>query len=471
MGNAKTKELLKLTLVEGFGPVTIKKILRICPDLSLLFSLPKRDLEQFFPLPPFVLKKIEEQKKSTQLQETWEKEIFLLEQHQVQLVSIFDLSYPSLLKQIYDPPPILYIQGQLEGFFGPFLSMVGTRNATHYGVQQTRKCVEQLAVLLPKVNIVSGLALGIDSIAHQTALDHGLKTTAVLANGLKSIYPLQNRNLAEKILEQGGVLISEQRMEMEPKKQFFPLRNRIISGLSQCLLVMEAGVKSGSLITARHAFEQNREVFVLPGLLDSESYAGNFQLLEKEKASVFTSVGRFLEIFNPMDPFFVKPKEEKKLEEKQSEPHLFSFFENLEEEDEKEKQELQKKMQASSFSMEQKDLSENLFGKNGLDQQEKKAKAAQMENFSTLEKMKIRPVENQKQEEISFLQKQILDCLSSGPRPLEGLCSDLALDVSLVLANLFALELLKKIQENPPGIYALHPKYVHIFSFTEKIRE
>ena len=188
-----------------------------------------------------------------------------------------DPGYPPLLKEIYDPPFVLYIWGELLPADEWAVAVVGTRRATTYGKDVTRRLTHDLAA--NGVTIVSGLAYGIDAYAHQAALDAGGRTIAVLAHGLDTIYPPRNRNLAKKIA-QSGALVSEFALGTRPEAKNFPARNRIISGLALGTLVVEAGKRSGALITADFAAEQGREVFAVPGNIYAPQSAGTNNLIQ-----------------------------------------------------------------------------------------------------------------------------------------------------------------------------------------------
>jgi len=213
----------------------------------------------------------------------------------INVITTFDSAYPKLLLETYSPPPLLYYFGRLDLANDFPLAVVGTRKMSGYGKQVTQNLVSGLAKA--GLTIVSGLALGIDACAHQTTLACGGKTIAVLGSGLNQIYPASNRALAQKIITSGGAIISEFPLGMPPLKHNFPRRNRIISGLSLGVLVIEAGQKSGALITAKYALEQNREVFAVPGNIYQDSSSGSNQLI-KLGAKTTTEIFDILDSLN-----------------------------------------------------------------------------------------------------------------------------------------------------------------------------
>ena len=194
----------------------------------------------------------------------------------INIISYDDEVYPSLLKEIEFPPLILYSYGQKELLQEPKIAVVGPRDMTEYGEQACRFFSSELS---PELTIVSGLALGIDAIAHQSALDKFGKTIAVLGCGVDVVYPKKNIELYDEI-KQKGLLISEYPPGTQPNQYFFPQRNRIISGLCDAVLIVEASLKSGSLITARMALEQNRDVFAVPGSIFSAQAHGVHKLIQ-----------------------------------------------------------------------------------------------------------------------------------------------------------------------------------------------
>lgn len=195
-----------------------------------------------------------------------------------QLITFLDPNYPYLLKQIYHPPLLLFVKGNKELLVTQQIAVIGSRHASEYGRKWTNIFVKEF--VQHGITITSGLALGIDGISHKAALDNNGKTIAVLGSGLDNIYPKQHYELAEQI-KINGALISEYWPNIPPLPKQFPKRNRIISGLSKAVVVIEAGMKSGSLITARYAIEQNRDLFALPAPLGNSGFCGNHWLLQQ----------------------------------------------------------------------------------------------------------------------------------------------------------------------------------------------
>lgn len=204
----------------------------------------------------------------------WEK----LEKNNIKIITIQDPNYPKLLKEIYNPPVFLYLKGKIKPEDELSLAVVGTRKISAYGKQTTPEIVKEL--VQAQITIVSGLALGIDALAHQSALDNKGRTIAVLGSGLDNIYPISNRSLAQEILESEGAIISEYPLGTLPLRHHFPHRNRIIAGLTLGTLIIEAGEDSGALITGRYALEQNREVFAVPGNIYQKNSQGPNNLIK-----------------------------------------------------------------------------------------------------------------------------------------------------------------------------------------------
>lgn len=215
-----------------------------------------------------------------------DEELEKLETSGISLLTFDDLDYPELLSQITDPPMWLYFQGNRELFKSKYnVAVVGSRKSSVTGRATLAKILSEYKN--SDLCVVSGLALGIDATAHQSALDNNLATIAVLGSGLKNVYPSKNKELFKNIIENDGLVLSEYPIYAEPIAFHFPLRNRIVSGLSPCTLVAEAALKSGALITARLCLEQNRELMCIPGAISNPSTEGIYKLL-KEGAGIVT---------------------------------------------------------------------------------------------------------------------------------------------------------------------------------------
>ncbi len=208
-----------------------------------------------------------------------DKHLKYMNKYNIQIVNITDNEYPKSLKNIYDPPISLYVKGNKYILNEKSIGIIGCRNCTKYGEKQAKIFAYNLAK--NKINIVSGLAKGIDSFAHIGSLYAKGKTIAVLGNGLDTIYPKENVNLAKEIIKNDGCIISEYPLGTKPLKYNFPARNRIISGISNDILVIEAKEKSGTLITVDFALEQGKEIYVLPGNVDSENSIGTNKLIQE----------------------------------------------------------------------------------------------------------------------------------------------------------------------------------------------
>ena len=271
------RQVVALSLAEDMGPVTFKRLLETFGDLPSIFRSAK-----------------ERAVKDPSLFDKADEEIKKAHDNGAEIITQLDPRYPEALKAIYDPPILLYVKGRLPSEQSPKVAVVGSRLASLYG----RRTAETISKGLAAAGavVVSGMAVGIDSAAHEGALSVDGVTIAVLGSGLSKIYPEQNIKMAELIVKKGAV-ISEYPMDMLPLPGNFPIRNRIISGLSQAVLVVEARQKSGALITANLALEQGRDVFAVPGNVDSARSEGTNSLL-KEGAKIAMSAQDVLEELN-----------------------------------------------------------------------------------------------------------------------------------------------------------------------------
>lgn len=212
-----------------------------------------------------------------------DRELRLLEQHQARALTWLDANYPANLREIPQSPPVIFVRGTAGPQFDQAVAVVGTRHVTPYGRQAAEHFCETLASA--GVAIISGLARGVDAIAHRVALEHGAPTVAVLAGGIDQVYPRENAGLAERILQQ-GCLVSEYPVGIPARRDYFPRRNRILSGLARATLLIEAGEGSGALHTANWAFEQGRDVFAIPGSIFSRQSQGTNQLIRENTAKL-----------------------------------------------------------------------------------------------------------------------------------------------------------------------------------------
>lgn len=225
-----------------------------------------------------------------------DEQLEIARSHDLQILLESSDDYPPLLKEIPDPPGVLFVRGTLLPGDQMAVGIVGTRHASRYGWRQAASLANGLA--RAGVTVISGMARGIDTAAHRAALDAGGRTVAVLASGVLNPYPPENKQLAEEIAAQ-GCLVSEAAPTMLPISGMFPQRNRIISGMSVGTIIVEAADRSGALITARHAWEQNREVFAVPGQADSRTSQGPHRLI-RDGAKLITCVEDVLEELGPL---------------------------------------------------------------------------------------------------------------------------------------------------------------------------
>lgn len=285
--NEELRKVVALSLVKNMGPVTFKHLLERFKSAEGVFGCSYVEFKSVKGAKRISFEEIQ----NKALFNYADDEIAKAKKNKIQIITFFDDEYPALLKNIYDPPILLYVKGVLPEDSVPKVAIVGSRIASLYGQRMAKQIAAELAEA--GAVIVSGLALGIDAAAHEGALLPKGITCAVLGSGLAQIYPTQNKKIADRIIERGA-LISEYPVQMLPKPQFFPVRNRIISGLSHGVLVIEAGDRSGALITADLALEEGREVFALPGNVDSDRSKGTNSLL-KQGARLVTSAQDILD--------------------------------------------------------------------------------------------------------------------------------------------------------------------------------
>ena len=285
-------DLLRLTMVPGVGPKTCRTLLERFGSARKVLDAPESSLREV----PNVGHKLAEKVARARRDVDAEAELDLCRRMGVQVVAQGSAGYPPTLGEIPDPPSLLYVQGSIEPADQLAIALVGSRKCTPYGL----RIAERLATSLARVGltVISGLARGIDAAAHRGALTGGGRTIAVLANGLGEVYPPEHEELARQVAA-SGALISESPMGQSPLAGLFPQRNRIISGLSLGVVVVEATPRSGSLSTAKHATEQNREVFAVPGPVDSISSRGCHYLI-RDGARLVETVDDILEELGPL---------------------------------------------------------------------------------------------------------------------------------------------------------------------------
>jgi len=216
-----------------------------------------------------------------------EKEFELMKQHSISFITVRDKNYPFLLKQLNDPPPFLFYKGTLPASTSRFISVVGTRKPSADAQRIVYRLIDTLKPVDPV--IVSGLALGIDTIAHKVSIDHQVPTIGVLGSGFGCFYPRSNERLAQRILDKDGIIFTEHFFLDPPNREHFPKRNRIVAGLSSCTVVVQSASSGGSLLTADLANGYNRDVFAFPGSLDESVYRGTHKLIKENKAALVES--------------------------------------------------------------------------------------------------------------------------------------------------------------------------------------
>lgn len=282
---------IQLNLIQGVGPRIRRSLLDQFGTPSQILNAPRQDLLNV----PGIGEKLANAIIYRTAKSTAEEELQRCRAAGYQLLFEESDDYPSLLREMPDPPALLYCKGEILPEDELAVAIVGSRKCTHYGLQQAEKMAAALA--RAGVTVVSGLARGIDQAAHRGALKAGGRTIAVMATGLSHIYPPEHRELSEQVSTQGA-LVTEFPLDQAPVAGLFPQRNRIISGLSMGVLLIEAGRKSGALHTARHAYEQGRDVFAVPGRIDHPASAGCHDLI-RDGAMLVRSVEDVLEGLSP----------------------------------------------------------------------------------------------------------------------------------------------------------------------------
>ncbi len=289
MSTTNTRYYLGFNHIPGLGPARLARLIEHCGSVEAAWHADELDLAM-----AGLDKRTSTALRTGRQQIDLDYELERVEQAGVSLLSIDDPAYPLLLRNIPAAPPLIYVQGNIDSHQTWTVAIVGTRSPTSYGREVAQRLSYDLAQ--QGVTVVSGLAIGVDSIAHQAALEAEGRTIAVLGSGVDQPYPERNRDLAARIIEHGA-LISDYPLGTRPVAMNFPARNRLISGLSLATLVIEAGERSGALITVDFALEQGRDVFAVPGHIFSRQSIGTHRLL-RDGASLATCAADILESLN-----------------------------------------------------------------------------------------------------------------------------------------------------------------------------
>ncbi len=284
MDEKELKYLIALTLIPHVGSVTARKLLAYAGSAEAVFRENHRSLRKIPGVGDFIAR----QKNTSGIIEKAEKELIFIKKNNIKWLTLQSCDYPERVRQCSDAPLILYFRGENIFNRARILSVVGTRRATPYGIELCRKIISELAEKELDPVIISGLAYGIDYQAHLAALNSGLKTAAVLAHGLHTLYPYDHRRLAEKI-EKTGALVTDFTSSEDPERNNFLKRNRIIAGMSDATLVVESGISGGALITSDFANSYNRDVFALPGRAGDTFSSGCNHLIKNNKAALIES--------------------------------------------------------------------------------------------------------------------------------------------------------------------------------------
>lgn len=283
---------IALTLIPGIGPVQAKILTEHFGNAAAVFSAKESQLKKIEGIGEVRAKSI---KSFTDFKEA-EEEIKFIEKYKITPLFITDKNYPQRLLNCYDSPTLLYYKGTADLNNQKIVAVIGTRNNSDYGKQVTEKFISELTSY--NILVTSGLAFGIDVIAHKAALKSDLPTVGVLAHGLDQIYPAPHAALAKDMAKANGGLLTEFRSKTKPDKHNFPIRNRIVAGMSDAVVVVETGIKGGSMITAELANGYNKDVFAFPGKTTDTKSAGCNYLIKSNKAVLLTGTNDLLEIMN-----------------------------------------------------------------------------------------------------------------------------------------------------------------------------
>ena len=399
--NERSLAIFRLHLTGGVGALTYKKLVRAFGSPEGALAAPRSRLAEIDGIGGKRASLISEARNESA--ERAEEELALAEEHGVRVTTLEDKGYPRALRTIHDPPLALYVKGAIEKRDGLALAIVGSRRSSYYGRSQTENIAAQLAGL--GFTIVSGMARGIDSAAHRGALAGKGRTIAVLGNGLAQVYPPENEELAREIAAHGAV-VSEFPMKTEPVRENFPRRNRVISGLALGVLVAEGNLRSGALITARAAMEQGREVFALPGKVDSPLSRGPHSLI-KDGAKLVEGHQDILDELGPSADVLELGDEEGQVSEEQAAP---------------------------------------AGGEEGAEV----AGPAQQERTATGEDERDRPGPAKAFPGLSPSERKLHQCLSSDPRSIDDITEETEMSPAEVSAGLLVLEI-RRLAKQLPG--------------------
>src|SRR5216684_3881800 len=270
-----TEACIALNMLPTVGPVRLRKLLQVFKEPPAILAAKRTELRKVEGIGSEVADQISNWESIVDLPAELER----VREFGASVITKELPSYPPPLREIHAPPIVLYVWGKLQERDYHAIGVIGARRTTHYGTESAKKLAYQLAYA--GLTVISGLARGIDTAAHQGALAAKGRTIAVIGSGLARLYPPENKPLAEKIRSGNGAVVSEFSMEIEPDRQTFPMRNRIISGWSHGILVVEAGANSGALITASQALEQGRSVYAVPGHINAPSAMGSNRLIQQ----------------------------------------------------------------------------------------------------------------------------------------------------------------------------------------------
>ena len=270
-----TEACIALNMLPTVGPVRLRKLLELFKEPQQILGAKRSELRKVEGIGNEVADQISNWESTVDLA----AELKRVRESSVTVITQESPSYPKQLREIHAPPIVLYVWGELEERDHHAIGIIGARRTTHYGTESAKKLAYQLAYA--GLTVVSGLARGIDTAAHQGALAAKGRTIAVIGSGLSKLYPPENQALADKIRDGNGAIVSEFSMEIEPDRQTFPMRNRIIAGWSHGILVVEAGLNSGALITAAQALDQGRSVYAVPGHINAPSAMGSNRLIQQ----------------------------------------------------------------------------------------------------------------------------------------------------------------------------------------------